>query len=183
MVGLISRCADKTVKIAVTLSGQWRFSRGAVKSLEDYIIKPLQRHHEVRVFIHAWAIGVPAEEELAFMRERLPVHCMQLNYPGTNYSSPFEASRHPHGERYRSQFESLYRVFQLVASSEFEPDCILRTRMDLVYLSELAMPDRTKERTVYVPPVEGHMEEPFGPTVVNDQVALGDRAVMSIYMQ
>ena len=55
--------------------------------------------------------------------------------------------------------------------------------MDLVYLSELAMPINEGADGICASQVEGHMEEPFGPTVVNDQVALGDRAVMSIYMQ
>ena len=171
------------MKIAVTLSGQWRFSRSAVESLAQCVVQPLRRRHEVGVYIHAWSLGVPAREELEFMRGRLPVHCMRLDYPAADYSSPFDGFEHPHAERYRSQFESLYRVFQLITCDGFEPDLILRTRMDLLYLSELVMPDRAKEQTVYVPPVEGHMETPFGPTLVNDQVALGDRATMSAYMQ
>jgi hypothetical protein len=170
-------------RIAVTLSGQWRFSRNAIESLVRCVVRPLQQQHEVGLFLHAWSQNDPPKGELNFLQEQLPVHFLQYQAPPSVYNSPFDASTHSHKDRYRSQFESVCRAHLLVAASAFNPDMVLRTRMDLVYFSKLKMPRRIMTRTVYVPPVEGHMETPFEPAVVNDQVALGDSVTMSTYMR
>jgi hypothetical protein len=168
--------------LAVTISGLWRFSREAIDSLAQCVVAPLQREHDLGVFIHAWVDAPPPREEVAFLERRLPVKGISFERPEPIAVSAFDGCVHHDKDRYRSQWEGVARVFDL-ALSHMRPDAILRTRMDLVYLTPLRLPSAVKDREIYIPPVEGHSDSPFNPSVVNDQMAFGSRRVMETYMQ
>jgi hypothetical protein len=144
-------------------------------------VTPLQRRHDVQVFIHAWVDGTPARDEIAFIESRLPVRELCFEASIASAASAFDGSAHPHRDRYRSQWAGVARAFDLVMQHS-KPDAILRTRMDLVYLTPLRLPRVAKNNAIYVPPVEGHYDTPFDPSIVNDQVAFGTVPVMRKYM-
>jgi hypothetical protein len=169
------------LQLAIALSGLWRFTTEAIASLQDRVVAPLQRQHNVQVFVHAWTGDAPARNEIDFIRSRLPVCEMRLEPADTLVASAFNGSVHPHRDRYASQWEGVARAFDLVMRHS-KPDGILRARMDLVYISPLRLPRAASDDVIYIPPVEGHYDTPFDPSVVNDQVAYGSPAIMEKYM-
>ena len=167
--------------LAITLSGLWRFTTEAIESLHQCVVVPLQREHDVRVFIHAWADRAPPRDEVAFVESRLPVSELQFEPLGVLAGSAFDGSVHPHRDRYKSQWEGVACACDLVIRC-VKPCAILRTRMDLVYLTPLRLPRIAKANEIYIPPVEGHYDTPFDPSIVNDQMAFGSLPVMQKYM-
>ena len=172
----------KAKKIAITLSGQWRFSESCIVSLYEQIIAPLQAYYDIGVFIHAWVDDGKTPEEFHFVESKLPLVGWLFEKPISLENEVFSSIEHQHSSRYQSQYQSLKRVFDIVAASGFAPDSILRTRMDLLYQKPVRVPENPDADVIYVPPVEGHEELPFDPSVVNDQIAYGSYPSMSLYM-
>jgi hypothetical protein len=143
-------------RLAIAISGLWRFSPQAIESLQHHVVAPLQRSHDVGVVIHAWADDSLSREEISFIERRLPVSDLQFEVPGAFAESAFDGSAHPHGDRYRSQWEGIARVFHLAARCA-KPAAILRTRMDLVYLTPLRLPRVIRDNEIYICPVYNYM--------------------------
>jgi hypothetical protein len=138
------------------MSGLWRFSPQAIESLQHHVVAPLQGSYDVGVVIHAWVDDSLAREEIAFVESRLPVRELQLERAAGFAASAFDGSAHPHRDRYRSQWEGVARAFDLATRSA-KPAAILRTRMDLVYLTPLRLPRVIRDNEIYICPVYNYM--------------------------
>jgi hypothetical protein len=135
-------------KIALCLSGQFRTFEKVFPSIQKHILEL----YDTDIFIHTWDINTNED----FIKQ-LP----NIKYQIENYSTkrldfirnisvfnPYYAGHDP--EMVRSMFYSLGQVNQMWKDNDIQYDAIIRSRLDIEYLTPLTLPEILSSNKIYM---------------------------------
>jgi hypothetical protein len=188
-------------KIAViVVAGQFRVHDRAIKSMRDFLVKPLVRSgFSVFITIHGWTseawprearavvfkILGPLAEVRVLLDPQLPDEAEEL------VKSPLAGLHHPDRFRYASQWLSLSKAWSAVMEIVARDAIIIRTRLDAVFMSKrptLRLIQRIEEQTpqghfALFSLTEGHSSLPVPLGLTSDQFLCSDTETFSQYVK
>jgi hypothetical protein len=179
------------VKVAITNTGEWRFSIESTMSFVSNIVKPFkEKSFEVHVYCFFWRPPLMTKniiKQVNLFKKIISKHVTNLEIIWVDESilkskNNFELIKHEGRFKYFRIFKLLEYAYNHIINVNINFNFIMRCRNDLIFHNKVIIPKVIQDSACYIPPIEGHMQIPYNPLAVcNDQIALGNVEIMYHY--